>query len=240
MSKLKFLFFESQKESRRGQLFLAMSFFVFTIVALGIDSLWFKEKYFDGRNLTNLLGIIYFTVFFYFSGTYLKKLMFVMVSLSYIGELIFCKLLFFYDYRTIQIPLYVPFGHAIVYASGYVLAHTDFAIQMEAKLKKFFFIGFVLLFLVAGILLNDYFTLVFGFFFFLLLKRKKWQNLYYFIALCVIFIELTGTYFGCWRWKFKIFNCLPTCNPPMGAVFFYAGGDVLLAKIVSYWEKDKL
>lgn len=237
MSKLKFLFFESQKESRRGQLFLAMSFFVFTIVALGVDSLGFKAKYFDGRNLTNLLAISYFLIFFYFSGTYLKKLMFVMVPLSYIGELIFCKLLGFYDYSTSQIPLYVPFGHAIVYASGYVLAHTDFAILMEDKLKKYFFIGFVLLFLATGILLNDYFTLVFGIFFFLLLKRKKWQNLYYFIALCVIFIELTGTYFGCWRWRPEVFNLLKTSNPPMGAVFFYAGGDVLLAKIVLYWKK---
>lgn len=240
MSKLKLLFFENQTECRKGKLFLALSFFVFTIVALGIDSLGFKEKYFDGRNLTNLLAISYFLVFFYFSDSYLKKLMFVMVPLSYLGELIFCKLLGFYDYRTMQIPLYVPFGHAIVYASGYVLARTNYAVKMEARLKKIFFIGFILIFLATGILLNDYFTLVFGVFFFLLLKRKKWQNLYYFIALCVIFIELTGTYFGCWKWKFKIFNCLPTCNPPMGAVFFYAGGDVLLAKIVSYWEKDRL
>ncbi|MDI9309539.1 MAG: hypothetical protein QM535_04940 [Limnohabitans sp.] len=238
MSKIRSLFFENQKESWRGQLFLALSFFVFTIVALGVDSLGFKAKYFDGRNLTNLLAISYFLIFFYFSGAYLKKLLFVMVPLSYIGELIFCKLLGFYDYSTIQIPLYVPFGHAIVYASGYVIAHTEFAKQMEEKLRKIFFIGFVLLFLGTGIFLKDYFTLLFGVFFFLLLKRKKWENLYYFIALCVIFIELTGTYFGCWQWKPEVFNFLKTCNPPMGAVFFYAGGDVLLAKIVFYWKKE--
>jgi hypothetical protein len=92
------------------------------------------------------------------------------------------------------------------------------------------------LFFSVGIFLKDVFSLIFGIFFFLLLKRKKWQNLYYFIALCVIFIELGGTYFQCWKWVPKTFGLIPAANPPMGAVFFYAGGDVLLSKIVDYWK----
>jgi hypothetical protein len=49
-----------------------------------------------------------------------------------------------------------------------------------------------------------------------------------------------GTFFGCWRWVPKIFGTISAVNPPMGAVFFYAGGDVLLAKIVAVWENKKL
>jgi hypothetical protein len=64
--------------------------------------------------------------------------------------------------------------------------------------------------------------------------------MYYFIAICVIIIELIGTYFKCWTWSPKIFGYLSTANPPMGAVFFYAGGDVLLAKIVTAWERRLL
>lgn len=166
--------------------------------------------------------------------------MVVMVVLSYIGELIFCKLLGMYSYRTSMIPLYVPVGHAIVYASGYILAHSTFAIKWNARLRVVFAIGFIALFLSAGLLFNDVFTLIFGVVFFLLLRRKRWENMYYFIAVCVIIIELIGTYFKCWTWSPRIFGYLSTANPPMGAVFFYAGGDVLLAKIVSVCDKQLL
>jgi hypothetical protein len=229
-------FFNSNSTSKVTLNFLAFSFPLFTLFALWIDSVLFKQLFFDGRWLTNVLAIIYFIGFLFASPSYLRKLMIVMVFLSYIGELIFCKLLGMYAYRTNDIPLYVPFGHAIVYASGFVLAKTNLFSIYSDFLRKLFFIVYGLLFLGVGIFLHDVFTLLFGLLFFILLKRKKWDNLYYSIALCVIFIELVGTYFRCWTWVPKTFDLIPAANPPMGAVFFYAGGDVLLAKIVSYWK----
>lgn len=224
-------------ERRKGSTFFYAYFFpFFTVVALWIDSVYFSNTYFDGRTLTNILASIYFFLFFNSAQSYLRKLMVVMVFLSYIGELFFCKLLGMYAYRTQNIPLYVPFGHAIVYASGFVFAETSFCIKNDFFLKKFFLISFTALFLGVGLLLNDIFSLIFGTFFFVLMKRKKWQNVYYSIALCVIFIELVGTYFKCWTWVPKTFGLISAANPPMGAVFFYAGGDVILAKIVSYWK----
>ena len=234
------LFFTDRNSNAKMQLFFAVCFPFFTLCALGIDSVAFNENYFDGRQITNVLAILYFSFFFLVSGSYLRKLMFVMVFLSYIGEVLFCTILGMYNYRTAVIPLYVPFGHAIVYASGYVFAHTDWAVKNDVPLRKYFAVGFALLFLSVGILLKDVFSLIFGLLFFWVLKRKKWQNLYYFIALCVIFIELTGTYFQCWKWIPKTFGLIPAANPPMGAVFFYAGGDVLLSKIVDYWKSKKI
>ncbi|WP_348823773.1 hypothetical protein [Flavobacterium aestuarii] len=238
-TKLEAVFFNDVNSSRSKQMLFAGMFPFFTLFALGIDSVGFKENCFDGRQLTNVLAIIYFFFFFFFSDAYLRKLMFVMVFLSYIGELIFCKLLDMYQYRTAAIPLYVPFGHAIVYASGYVYAHTKWAVSNDTVLKKYFAIAFALLFVSVGIFLNDQFSLIFGVFFFLLLKRKRWQSVYYFIAVCVIFIELAGTYFQCWKWVPKTFGLIAAVNPPMGAVFFYAGGDVLLVKIAAFWESKK-
>lgn len=230
--------FKDQNQNRKKQLFLSLFFPVFTILALGIDSVEFATAYFDGRNLTNLLAILYFGMFFMAANSYLRKLLFCMVLLSYIGELLFCKALGMYAYRTSDIPLYVPFGHAIVYGSGFVLAETVFFKANEKRLKKLFLITFTVLFLFVGLVLNDVFSLIFGVLFFVLMKRKKWQNLYYAIALCVIFIELVGTYFKCWTWVPKTFGIIPAVNPPMGAVFFYAGGDIVLAKIVSYWKSN--
>jgi hypothetical protein len=116
------------------------------------------------------------------------------------------------------------------------MAEMPLFVKHTNQLKKIFLISFALLFLLVGLLLNDIFSLVFGALFFVLMKRKKWQNVYYSIALCVIFIELVGTCFKCWTWVPKTFDLIPAVNPPMGAVFFYAGGDVILAKIVSYWK----
>jgi hypothetical protein len=231
-----FKIFDVNPANVQRQLVLAFSFTVFTIVALWIDSVFFTTHYFDARQVTNVLAIGYFTMMFRASDTQLRKLMLVMVVLSYIGELIFCKWLGMYAYRTSAIPLYVPFGHAIVYASGYIFAHSRWAIHHENGLRKFFAVFFIALFLAVGILLNDWFSLLFGVLFFVLLRRKRFSNLYYFIALCVIFIELAGTYFGCWKWEPMTFGKIPAANPPMGAVFFYAGGDVLLAKIVGAWK----
>jgi hypothetical protein len=219
--------------------FLAFFFPIFTVLALWFDAVSFQENYFDGKPITTILAILYFTLFFFSAQTYLRKLMFCMVFLSYVGELIFCTILEMYVYKNPAIPLYVPFGHAIVYASGFVLAETDFFTKHKALLQKLFFVSFCFLFLVVGIFLHDVFTLCFGFLFFILLKRKKWDILYYSIALCVIFIELVGTYFKCWTWNANTFGRIPTVNPPMGAVFFYAGGDVILAKIVHYWRENK-
>ncbi|MFL9831102.1 hypothetical protein ABS764_09605 [Flavobacterium sp. ST-87] len=233
------ILFLPEKPNAGMQLLLAFLFPVFTFTALGIDSVFFAGRYFDGRQITNFISIVYFLIFFFASDSYLRKLMFIMVFLSYLGEIIFCKCLEMYHYRNEAIPLYVPFGHAIVYASGYVFAHTKWAIRQERKLKVFFPILFILLFLFVGLFLNDIFSLIFGICFFLLLKRKRWENLYFFIALCVVFIELVGTFFQCWTWEPEIFGIIPTVNPPLGAVFVYAGGDVLLVKIVELLERQK-
>lgn len=232
--------FYSEITNFKRQHFLAFCFPFFTTIALTFDSSFFANHFFEATIVTNLLSIGYFLLMYLSSNTELRKLMFIMVFLSYVGEIIFCKILNMYSYRNNDIPLYVPFGHAIVYASGYIISKTNFSLHYDDKLKKIFPFIFINLFLVSGIILKDTFTLFFGLFYFLILKRKKWSNLYNFIALCVIFIELTGTFLQCWKWDSLTLGFFKTANPPMGAIFFYAGGDLLLAKIVSYWKNEQL
>ena len=231
--------FISQNRDTAGALSLALLFFPFTILVLGMDSELFAVPIDMGRMLASLMSFGFFILLFKSADTRLRKLMFVMVLLSYIGELLFCKVLGMYYYRNEAIPLYVPFGHAIVYASGYILSEMQWA-NNSKHLKTAFAIGFALLFVVTGLLLNDVLTLIFGLLFFVLVRRKRWQPLYYWIAICVIFIELTGTWLRCWTWKPETLGFIPTANPPMGAVFIYAGGDVLLDKIVRLWDIRKL
>jgi hypothetical protein len=219
------------------QLLQAFIFPAFVLVSLGLDSPYFRQHYFEGRWLTTVLALVYLSFVFKTAGSYLRKLIIVIVPLTYIGELIFCKLLHMYDYAGVAIPLYVPIGHALVYASGFIFAHTAWAVKHDVVLKLVFKIFFALLFTYSALVLHDLFTVLFGILFFLVLKRKRWENLYCFVALSVIYTEISGVMLGCWDWRLKIFDVLPSGNPPMGAVFIYAGGDVLLAKIVDIWEK---
>lgn len=212
-------------------------YFVFVFIALWIDSLWFSSHFFDGRWITNAMALSYFMLMYSSADSYLKKLMLVMVGLSFVGELIFCKLLGMYVYKGGQIPIYVPIGHSIVYASGYTISKTDFIQKNVAFFKKWFNVFYAFLFIAGAVFIDDYFSLISGVFFFLLLKRKRYQLIYTCIAFCVIYIEYVGIYLQCWVWAPKIFGVIPSANPPIGAVFYYAGGDVLLAKIVGrYWK----
>jgi len=213
-------------------------FLLITPIALYFDSVNYVNAFGDFRWLINVSVLIFFIGFLVSADFQLRKLMLIMVPLSFLGELIFCKWFGWYTYRMEDIPFYVPFGHAIVYGSGYVLANYKTAIKFDVSLRRIFTIGFILLFLTATIALADYFTLILGVLFFWLINRKKWQNLYFLIALCVIYIELWGTWFGCWAWQAKISGLIPTANPPVGVVFLYGGGDVLLAKIVAKWLKN--
>lgn len=229
--------FENDSGSLSRQLLLAWLFFPFTLLALALDSPYFESHYFDGRLIVNILVITFFAWQFQAAGSRLRKVMSGMLFLSWLGEVILCSWLEMYHYKGEGIPLYVPFGHAIVYASGYTFSETTWVKSRDNALRKLFVVSFILLFALCGYLLNDPLTVALGLMFFALLKRKKWQNLYFCIAVCVVFIELAGTWFQCWTWVPKALDRIPTANPPMGAVFFYAAGDVMLARFAAWWEK---
>jgi hypothetical protein len=126
----------NNKEPKQGVLLgCAWSYILLIFLHLFIDSPNFAKQYFDGRYLIDITVIIHFSIIFRAAEARLIKLMFVMIFLSYLGELIFCNGLHLYDYRTPYIPFYVPFGHAILYATGYIFAHTDWAKRHDALLS---------------------------------------------------------------------------------------------------------
>ena len=219
------------------QLRLAGVFVLLFVIGLGIDSVQFSKTYFDGRYIANILFISYFCMMYFSVGKALQRLMLVMVPLSYLGELLCSEALDMYAYKGGAIPLYVPFGHALVFAAGYVFAETSFIQKREKELKIVFPIVFLLLFFGAWLLFNDVFSILFGALFFLVIKRKRGNIMYYCLGILALFVEFIGTPFGCWKWVPDIFNFLPAANPPVGTVFIYVGGDAILAKILFLWDK---
>jgi hypothetical protein len=224
--------FTNRNYNPKKELNAALFFAVFIFVGLGIDSVFFANTFFDGRWIMNLFAIIHFLYFFSVASTSLRKLMFVMVFLGYLGELLFCNVFDMYDYRTSEIPLYVPFGHAILYATGLVCAQSDWAKKNQELTRKFFKVFFFILLLGVGIFLFDILSLIYGVCFFIVMRRRNWSSLFLFVSIWVILLELVGTYYQCWGWHSTVFGFIPTVNPPMGAIFIYVGGDIVLNKLV--------
>lgn len=220
-----------------GQRVMLFLFPFFTYYMLKLDSVSFSENHSYGQNYLNFIVFLFTLILWFFADKQLKKLIFTMIFLSYLGEIIFCKLLGWYTYRLGNIPFYVPFGHAIVFASGYILSELEILKKYDNQLKNIFIYTFFVVFILLFFLGSDLFSLISGILFMLLIRRKRWQTLYFYIAFCVIFIELVGTYYGAWKWKSVLYKNISTLNPPLGAVFFYAGGDVLLVKIVQIYDR---
>lgn len=225
------------KERVIGQRVMLLLFPFFTFFMLKMDSHAFNQYSLNGQIYLTWIVLLFTFFMWFFSGNQLRKLIVTMIFLSYLGEVIFCKILGWYSYRLHNIPWYVPLGHAIVFASGYVLAEISILKKYDRILNITFRVLFLITFLLLFFIGNDLFSLISGLLFFLLIRRKKWQSLYFYIAFCVIFIELVGTYNGAWKWKSELYGFIGTLNPPIGAVFFYAGGDVLLVKLVQLYDR---
>ena len=92
--------------------------------------------------------------------------------------------------------------------------------------------SFILLFLGVGILLKDVFFIAFWKFVFSVLIKKEAlaKPVLLHRPLCYLYRIGRNVCFQCWTWVPKTFGIIPAVNPPMGAVFFYAGGDVSARK----------
>ena len=226
--------------SAKGRSFFSLFSVPFIFIFLGLDSQPFVDAYFDGRMLVNFIVITYFFLMLHTTDSRLRRLMLIMVPLSYIGEILFCNILDVYDYRQGRIPLYVPFGHALLYGSGYMFSLSNWANKHDALMKKIFPIFFGILFIGAGVFFFDILSLILGGLFFRTLYRKKWLTLYYYVAIYVLIVEFTGTYLNVWVWDAYALGFIPTVNPPVGAVFFYIGGDAILLRVMRFMQKTNI
>ena len=206
------------------------------IPILFFDSVYFAENYFNGKIITSIAVICITLYLLWAVPLRLKVLMAIMIPLSWLGEYIFCVLLDMYDYRGGVIPMYVPFGHAGIFTMGWLLTQRSFAISQPNKFKKILTGFYIVSFAFVIFVLKDTLSLLLGILFFIVLKRKKFLPFYLMMSLLVLYLELVGTYFGTWKWDAEQ-GIFQTINPPLGAVFFYVGGDLVLGRFSRFLLK---
>ena len=227
-----------QKTSKSNTALILLSILLWAPI-LFFDSVYFANHYFDGKMVTTALVLTLSVFLFSISNLKLRLSILLIIPLSWLGEYIFSDFLDMYDYRDGRIPLYVPFGHACIYAQGWLLSNSMGIFEHKYKIKTTMLILFGAIFAWAILIFGDTLSLALGVLFFWALHRKNYNPFYFVMSFIVLALELVGTHFGCWLWEYR-WSIFSTVNPPVGAMFIYIGGDILLnktLKAVLRWRK---
>ena len=142
-----------------------------------IDSPWGTPYFLHGQDITNTIMVL---VYSWFLLTAKGKVYWVMLLMTFCGlcaECISSLLLTLYQYRFKNIPLYIPLGHALIYATVYYICKQPWVWRnhrrIEKCLRKF---AFVIAF-ISLLLLNDVAGFICYIIFLIILHNRK--NLYF-------------------------------------------------------------
>jgi hypothetical protein len=199
--------------------------FYLAVAGLYLDSVVFAEKFEYNQIIINIVMLIGFYYLYKRSVKRTRELMIYAVILGFIGEYFFSVYLGMYTYRLENVPLYVPFGHALVYVRVFVFSKAPIVRQYHKKIESFFYLIILLFALGYWYFFNDLFGLIMTLgVFALLLKRPKDRMYFLTMYITVAVLEIGGTAYGAWYWPdtaFGVFENMPSNNPPSGISLFY-------------------
>ena len=215
--------------------------FFLAVAGLYLDSVHLAERFEYNQLLINIVMLVGFWLLYKRSTKRTRELMIYAVILGFIGEYFFSIYLEMYTYRLGNVPLYIPFGHAAVYARVYVFSKASVVKKNHKALENFLYVLIALFALGYLIFLND----IFGFVmtlgvFALLIRRPKDRMFFLTMYVVVAVLEIGGPAYGAWKWPdtaFGVFDFLPSNNAPSGISLFYFLLDV--GCFVLYTQRNK-
>ena len=195
------------------------------VLALYFDGKSFAALYPNAQTITNCFMLIAFFLLYKRSVKRTRHLMIYAVIIGFIGEYLFSIVLDMYTYRLSNLPIYVPFGHAAVYARTYTFSKAPVVKKNKKVIVRLLTLVISLFALFYLIAFNDIFGFVMTVFVFLiLLKRPKDQLFFLTMYIVVAVLEIGGTAYEVWSWPdtaFGFFPLLKSHNPPSGISLFY-------------------
>lgn len=203
--------------------------FLILLIGLGVDSQFITQYFIYSQWISNIVVLFSFIWVYQSSSWQVKQLMFFGLIVALGGEVFFSLVLGMYTYRLGNLPLYVPFGHSIIYAGVYYLVKEPFFKRHQPLIVHGLFISMIGYSTLWLLLAND----VLGFICMLVILgvfkwRAKTKPFFLVMFFTIVYLELLGTYFECWSWPNKWFNqvsWVPSANPPSGISVFYFGFD---------------
>ena len=195
------------------------------VLALYFDGKSFAALYPNAQTITNCFMLIAFFLLYKRSVKRTRHLMIYALIIGFIGEYLFSIVLDMYTYRLSNLPIYVPFGHAAVYARTYTFSKAPVVKKNKKVIVRLLTLVISLFALFYLIAFNDIFGFVMTVFVFLiLLKRPKDQLFFLTMYIVVAVLEIGGTAYEVWSWPdtaFGFFPLLKSHNPPSGISLFY-------------------
>ncbi|NEP19727.1 MAG: hypothetical protein F6J97_23035 [Leptolyngbya sp. SIO4C1] len=206
-----------------------------------MDSTAIAAQGIEAQAWVNAMAIAYF-VLLLFALDFNRRLMaLIFVPFSLGGEYVFSDVLRLYSYRLGEIPIYVPFGHAILFSMGVLYSELSCVRNYQAQLRPVFSCTYVALLFAAVVFFHDTLSLIFAGAFIWVLQRKGYQTLYFIMGFLVLYVELVGTACGSWVWHPHPFNWpwLEAANPPVAAFACYVLADLGVMKIARHLKAQK-
>jgi len=214
---------------------------LFTIwLGLFLDSTAIADVLSHNQWYTNTLVIIAFGWIYMQVSRVTRRLMLIGVVVAYIGEVILALGFGMYTYRLGNVPLYVPLGHAIVYAAIYYVIREPLVRRKQQRVITLLYPA-MLIYSTLWLLLADdlcgfiSMLMIIGIFQFFPHTRLFFLPMFF----IVVYLELFGTWYQCWQWPeywFGTVTWMPSANPPsgVGAIYFIFDSSCLLVYSILY------
>lgn len=221
--------FSSERHDGR---YLLILFLPLTAMVLFFDSLFVKSQGIDGQLLSNVMATLYLLLLLPSLQPIQRIMTLVFLPVAVVGEYVFSLVFQLYIYAEISVPFYVPPGHAILFGTGLIFCDTVWAQEHTPQLRWGLLAFHLALIFGAIIGLGDTLTALFLIPLTYILYRSRLRLFYLVMGVLVLYVEVIGTLFGCWRWvPFPIHGLLHAVNPPVGAFCCYVVADILVVKI---------
>jgi hypothetical protein len=162
-----------------------------------------------------------------------RLLVLLVVPVTAFGEVLLSAILGLYGYRLGTIPLYVPFGHATLFAATLLWSETAFVARHERAIRSVL-LGLSVLLGAAAVVLGDTFSIVLGVLFGYAMWRSRARTFYLLMGVTVLYVECTGAFLGTWRWGASPLGILHTTNPPLAVAAIYILGDAGILRLAAY------
>jgi len=199
------------------------------LVGLYIDGVSFSAHVAWSQWITNALVLAAYVWIYMHVSKQVQRLMVYGLIVATGGEVVFSLLLGMYTYRLDNVPIYIPFGHAVVYASIYYIVREPLIRHNHQSVERWLYIAMILYSVGWLLWANDLFGFVGSIVILWLFRKRPHIRLFFLVMFfAVALLEILGTQFGCWVWPsvwFDIFTWMPSANPPSGISVFYFGFD---------------
>jgi hypothetical protein len=178
----------------------------------------------------------------------LQKMMFYGMFIALGGECLLSLGLGMYEYRLENVPVYVPPGHAVVYASVYYFVRDPWVLKHQVNIERIL-LAFAIVYGVFWLFVDHDlfgFLCLVGFVLLFRYNKKYFHNAksrLFALSMftLVAYLEQFGTFYGCWYWPtvaFDSWSWLPSGNPPSAIALFYLAFDRACVKAYLYMHRQ--